>query len=56
MSEASDGRVEAELDDDENANATAVTAHRSSPDRVVFTEEDNSDGWIATDLTVELQR
>ncbi|WP_226013043.1 hypothetical protein [Halomicrobium salinisoli] len=54
MSEASDARVEAELDDEEEA--AAVTAHRSSPDRVVFTEEDNSDGWIATDLTVELRR
>ncbi|WP_225334215.1 hypothetical protein [Halomicrobium urmianum] len=57
MSEVSDGRVEAELDDDElEDEVVAVTAHRSSPDRVVFTEEDNSDGWIATDLTVELRR
>jgi len=30
-----------------------VTAHRSSPDRVVFVEQNNSDAWIATDLTVE---
>lgn len=35
---------------------TAVTAHRSSPDRIVFTEEGNTDGWIATDYTVELVR
>jgi hypothetical protein len=33
-----------------------VTAHRSSPDRIVFTEEENTDGWIATDLTVSLER
>ncbi|RLM53253.1 hypothetical protein DVK02_14775 [Halobellus sp. Atlit-31R] len=28
---------------------TEVTTHRSSPDRVVFTEAGNSDGWIALD-------
>jgi hypothetical protein len=33
-----------------------VTAHVSCPDRVVFTEQDNTDGWIATDYTVELSR
>ena len=36
--------------------ASSISAHRSSPDRTVFTEENNSDGWIATDLTVELWR
>lgn len=30
-----------------------VTAHETRPGRVVFTEAGNSDGWIATDLTVE---
>lgn len=34
----------------------AVTASRASPTRTVFTEEGNTDGWIATDLTVELER
>jgi len=33
-----------------------VSVHRSSPERVVFTEADNTDGWIATDLSVEVQR
>jgi hypothetical protein len=33
-----------------------VTAHMSCPDRVVFVEADNTDGWIATDYTVELSR
>lgn len=33
-----------------------VTAHRSSPERTVFTEHGNTDGWIATDLIVELAR
>lgn len=41
---------------DENQTATAVSAHKSSPDRTVFTEDGNSDAWIATDLTVELRR
>lgn len=30
-----------------------VTAHRSRPNRVVFTEQGNTDGWIASDVTVE---
>lgn len=34
----------------------SVTASRASPDRTVFTEEGNTDGWIATDLTVDLER
>lgn len=38
------------------APETSVTAHQSSPDRVVFTEADNSDGWISTDTTVDLER
>jgi len=33
-----------------------ITAHRSSPNRFVFVEADNTDGWIATDYTVELTR
>jgi hypothetical protein len=31
-----------------------VTAHNSSPDRTVFIEQNNKNGWIATDLTVPL--
>lgn len=33
-----------------------VSAHRCSGERTVFTEDGNTDGWIATDLTVSLQR
>lgn len=33
-----------------------VRALRSSPNRTVFTEDDNSDGWISTDLTVDVER
>ena len=40
----------------DDAAIVAVTAHRSSPDRIVFTECDNTDGWIATDCTVDCER
>ncbi|MGQ4555458.1 hypothetical protein [Halobellus sp. GM3] len=30
-------------------STTGISAHHSTPDRVVFTEEGNSDGWIALD-------
>ncbi|MFC7136876.1 hypothetical protein [Halobaculum litoreum] len=33
-----------------------VTALRTRPDRTVFTEDDNADGWIATDLTVAVEQ
>ncbi|MEF8785425.1 MAG: hypothetical protein V5A45_05790 [Haloarculaceae archaeon] len=33
-----------------------VTVHECSPTRMVFTEDGNSDGWIATDTTVDLLR
>ena len=40
----------------EVAEETTVTAHCCTPERTVFTEEGNSDGWIATDLTLDLER
>ena len=33
-----------------------VAASHTSPDRTVFTEQGNTDAWIATDLTLELER
>jgi len=33
-----------------------LRVHATSPDRSVFTEPDNSDGWIATDCTVDVRR
>jgi hypothetical protein len=33
-----------------------VTACETRPGRVVFTEADNTDAWIATDLTVDVDR
>ncbi|WP_313695806.1 hypothetical protein [Halorarum halobium] len=31
-----------------------VSAHRTSPDRTVFTEDGNADAWISTDVTVSV--
>jgi len=33
-----------------------VTAHTSAPDRTVLTERGNTDGWIASDVAVDLRR
>jgi len=33
-----------------------ITAIRCTEERTVFTEEDNADGWLATDLTVDVER
>lgn len=41
---------------DEDVTTSALRAHSTSPDRTVFTEPGNSDGWIATDLTVDVER
>jgi len=41
---------------EETDEVTTVTAHESSPERTVFTEKGNSDGWIATDLVVRPER
>lgn len=42
--------------DPDDESDVAVSACETRPGRVVFTEEGNSDGWIATDLTVEVER
>jgi len=47
---------EARREVDDTEDAPCISALKSSPDRTVFTEEDNCDGWIATDLTVSLSR
>ncbi len=36
--------------------AVRLRAHATTPQRTVFIEPDNSDGWISTDLTVEVRR
>ncbi|MFC6755466.1 MULTISPECIES: hypothetical protein [Haloarcula] len=40
----------------ETDECPTVTAHKSHTERTVFTESGNKEGWIATDLTVELWR
>jgi hypothetical protein len=41
-----------------NAATVGISAHCSAPDRVVFTENGNSEGWIAMDVdsAVSLER
>jgi len=53
---AAHGSTETEEIATESADDTLVTACETRPGRVVFTESDNSDAWIATDLTVDLER
>ena len=45
-----------DADPDSSTPKTAVSMHSTRPERTVFVEEDNADGWIATDLTVELRQ
>jgi hypothetical protein len=33
-----------------------ISAYTSCPEKTVFTERANPDGWIATDLAVEVER
>lgn len=42
--------------DSEVATTVEIQAHETRPGRTVFTEDENVDGWIATDHTVELRR
>ena len=34
---------------------SVVTSHETRPGKIVLTERDNSDGWIATDLAVDVE-
>lgn len=49
-----DGRTEAGPDSGGHPGI-GVSAHRSSPDRVVLVEAGNADGWIAFDADVAAQ-
>lgn len=49
-------RKEPEHDAELEEPAAVVTSHETRPGKIVFTERDNSDGWIATDLVVDLQQ
>jgi hypothetical protein len=50
-------RPEQEPDDAPAADETPpVSVHRTNPERVVFTEDGNRDGWLASDLVVSVDR
>lgn len=48
--------VSQDREDEVPAPDESVAALQSSPDRTVFTESDNPDGWISTDHTVDVER
>jgi hypothetical protein len=45
-----------ESEDGSAEDAPDVAQLRTTPDRYVFTEDDNSEGWIATDSVVDVRR
>ena len=50
LRDAVDGaRTNQDAGEEQRREPPAVSALRSSPDRVVFTEDGNSDGWISVD-------
>ena len=51
-------RPDAEDDAETNADGEipGVSAYETRPGRVVFTETENADAWIATDLAVAVER
>lgn len=40
----------------QDEGAAGLRVHATSPEKTVFTEPDNSEGWIATDYTVDVTR
>ncbi|WP_165875217.1 DUF7331 family protein [Natrarchaeobius chitinivorans] len=48
-------RQESDTDEEPAEPAAIVTSHETSPGKLVFTERDNTDGWIATDVAVDLE-
>lgn len=41
---------------DAETDAPTLSLHETRPGRSVLTEEGNTDGWIATDMTVDVPR
>ena len=46
---------DSDLEDPLEEPAAVVTCHETRPGKVVITERNNTDGWIATDTPVELE-
>ncbi|WP_436931177.1 hypothetical protein [Halosimplex halobium] len=44
-----------EAGEPEFEDCPGIAAHAATETRTVFTEDGNGDGWIATDLTVEIR-
>jgi hypothetical protein len=42
--------------EDEQASTPEISVCESRPDRTVFLEADNTDGWIASDMTVDVRQ
>ncbi|ELY52221.1 MULTISPECIES: DUF7331 family protein [Natronorubrum] len=49
-------REDTESDETAEEPTAIVTSHETRPGKVVFTERDNTDGWIAADCVVDLER
>ena len=43
------------LEADAELEVPALSLHETRPGRKVLTEEDNVDGWISSDVTVDVQ-
>ncbi|MFB6084152.1 MAG: hypothetical protein ABEJ94_07905 [Halorientalis sp.] len=56
MSHAPDTVDEDEATAEPEDDAPLIKCHRATDERRVFTEDGNTDGWIATDLTVECRQ
>ena len=42
--------------DGDHEDSARISAYSSCPERTVFTERANPDGWISTDCVVEIER
>jgi hypothetical protein len=45
-----------DVDADDAEEECCVFAYRTAPGKTVFTEDGNTDGWIATDRAVDVRR
>ena len=48
-------RTATRSNDEFDPDESIVTPHQTRPGKIVFTERNNCDGWIATDLAVDIE-
>jgi len=48
--------VGGEHEPESDESTTVISAHQSSPERVVFTEHGNCDGWISIDAGLAIEK